>query len=149
VYYMGKIWEFQHLSVYINNSVQTVTLHCHHGWVTLTWHTISCYILTTVFVKLRKVINSDHNRSIFIGKVHLQYLLYILDKEWSQWKFSRHACYMERWDKLFKWHWIIEWPNVRDRPLLLISVSKGSSIDLQRIKMYELEGPHHEDMNYC
>jgi len=41
---MGKIWEFQHLSMYINDSVKKVTLECNQGWKVLTWHTISCYI---------------------------------------------------------------------------------------------------------
>jgi hypothetical protein len=44
MYYMGKIWEFQHLSMYINDSVKKVTLECNHGRKVLTWHTISCYI---------------------------------------------------------------------------------------------------------
>jgi len=41
---MGKIWEFQHLSVYINDWIKRVTLEWNHGWVVLTWCTICCYI---------------------------------------------------------------------------------------------------------
>ena len=43
MYFMGKIWEFQHC-VYINNSITRVTLECNQGWVVLSWLTISCYI---------------------------------------------------------------------------------------------------------
>jgi hypothetical protein len=44
MYYMGKIWEFQQLSVYINNWNKRVALEFNDGWELLTWHTISCYI---------------------------------------------------------------------------------------------------------